>query len=76
MCVEQSHAHIFKPKLAVFALKQTAAVTETAEASEQVSSEPVETVSTVLGAGMDRAGSFTMVESFVVVALNPRLSDS
>lgn len=42
-----------KSVVAVFALKQTAAVTEKAE---QVSSEPIESVSTVFGAGMERAG--------------------
>lgn len=44
----------------MFALKQTAPVTETAEASEPVSSEPVEPVSTAMGAGMDGTGLCTV----------------
>lgn len=42
--------------MGVFALKQTAPVTETAEASEQVSSEPVEPVSTAAGCWDGRHG--------------------
>lgn len=42
--------------MGVFALKQTAPVTETAEASEQVSSEPVEPVSTAAGCWDGRDG--------------------
>lgn len=42
--------------MGVFALKQTAPVTETAKASEQVSSEPVEPVSTAAGCWDGRDG--------------------